>query len=79
MADCDLKPQITRKPLRNISLRNKADWEKIRDQANGFTTTFLSEYKSRSVDENYQVFSKFITDITTNQNVFQQVQPTLVQ
>ena len=35
MADCDLKPQITRKPP-----RNKADWEKIRDQTNGFTTTF---------------------------------------
>ena len=67
MADCDLKPQITRKPSRNITLWNKADWGKIRDQTNGFTATFLNECSSRSVDENYHVFSTFITDITTHQ------------
>ena len=60
LADCDLKTPITNKPQRRVYLWSKADWLKIKGLTTTFAESFLALANSRSVNDNYVVFKKFM-------------------
>ena len=60
LADCDLKTPITNKPQRRIYRWSKADWLKIKGLTTTFAESFLALANSRSVNDNYVVFKKFM-------------------
>ena len=60
LADCDLKTPITNKPQRRVYRWSKADWLKIKGLTTTFAESFLALANSRSVNDNYVVFKKFM-------------------
>ena len=60
LADCDLKTPITNKPQRMVYRWSKADWLKIKGLTTTFAESFLALANSRSVNDNYVVFKKFM-------------------
>ena len=60
LVDYDLKTPITNKPQRRVYRWSKADWLKIKGLATTFAESFLALANSRSVNDNYVVFRKFM-------------------
>ena len=60
LADCNLKTPITNKPQRRVYRWSKADWHKIKGLTTTFAESFLALANSRSVNDNYFVFKKFM-------------------
>ena len=60
IADCDLKTPITNKPQRRLYRWSKADWLKMNGLTTTFAESFLALANSRSVNDNYVVFKKFM-------------------
>ena len=58
LTDCDIKAQVSKKPPRKIFMWTKANWDLIRSEVGKFKEKFLSEYTSRSVEDNYNEVSK---------------------
>ena len=60
LADCNLKTPITNKPQRRVYRWCKADCHKIKGLTTMFAKSFLALANSRSVNDNYLVFKKFM-------------------
>ena len=60
LADCNLKTPITNKPQRRVYRWSKADWHKIKGLTTTFAESFLALANSRSVNDHYLVFKKFM-------------------
>ena len=60
LADCNLKTPITKKPQRRVYRWSKADWLKIKGLTATFAESFLALANSRSVNDNYVIFKKFM-------------------
>ena len=55
-----MKTPITNKPQRRVYRWSKADWLKIKGLTTTFAESFLALANSRSVNDNYVVFKKFM-------------------
>ena len=62
--DCDIKAQVSKKPPRRIFKWTKSNWDLIRSEVSKFKEKFLSEYTSRSVEDNYNEVSKYLESVT---------------
>ena len=51
---------VTNKPQRRVYRWSKADWHKIKGLTTMFAESFLALANSRSVNDNYLVFKKFM-------------------
>ena len=60
LADCNLKTPITKKPQRRVYRWSKADWLKIKGLTTTFAESFLALANSKSVNDNYVIFKKFM-------------------
>ena len=60
LTDCNLKTPITNKPQRRVYRWSKADWHEIKGLTTTFAESFLALANSRSVNDNYLVFRKFM-------------------
>ena len=60
LANCDLKTPITNKPQRRVYRWSKAVWLKMKGLTTTFAESFLALANSRSVNDNYVVFKKFM-------------------
>ena len=63
IADCLIKAKICKKVPRTIHQWSRADWDKLKADTTKFKDSYLSQHKSRSVDENYNIINDHITNI----------------
>ena len=60
IADCDVRLNISKKPPRKILQWSKAQWDTLREECVSFRDSFLTRYRGRSVNDNYNEFQKHI-------------------
>ncbi len=63
VADSEIQPMYVRSKPRNITLFNKADWEKIKGEMRTFQTRFLETFNSNTVNENWLALKDFINKL----------------
>ena len=66
LADCDLKETINKKPPRKVYQWSKADWQLVKEQTVIFAKQFLALALTRTVKENYTVFTEYMEGILAN-------------
>ncbi len=65
LVDSNLCPPFNKQPSRKIFQFDKADWAKIKQDCQEFQHKFLSEYLTRSVEDNWVSFKKYIEVLMT--------------
>ena len=63
LADCDVRAQITKKVPRKIFQWSRANWDHLRKITSEFKDKFLSDYSTKSVNENYNSLCAHINSI----------------
>ena len=63
LTDCDVRAQITKKVPRKIFQRSRANWDHLRKITSEFKDKFLSDYSTKSVNENYNSLCAHINSI----------------
>ena len=63
LTDCDVRAQITKKVPRKIFQWSRANWDHLRKITSEFKDKFLSDYSTKSVNENYNSLCAHINSI----------------
>jgi exonuclease III len=63
VADCQIMPNRSKKPPRNIFKYKDANWDKMREETLDFNTNFVSNIQSFTVQENWSKFKAHLTCI----------------
>jgi len=63
VADCDIKPQYSKKKPRLVHQYNKADWEVLRENSREFTVDFTSTIADYTVEENWTRFKDYMNAV----------------
>ena len=66
LVDSDIKPKLAKKEKQKVYLFNKADWGKIREKTSAFTTHFLNKITQNTVEHNWQLIKKHISQTISN-------------
>ena len=66
LVDSDIKPKLAKKDKRKVNLFNKADWGEIREKTSAFTTHFLNKITQNTVEHNWQLIKKHISQTISN-------------
>ena len=53
LADILVKAQINKKPQRRVCVWSKANWDAIKSETIAFSEEFMTSYRDRSVEENW--------------------------
>ena len=64
--DSDNKTQLAKKEKRKVNLFNKADWGKYAKKTSAFTTHFLNKIAQSTVEHNWQLIKKHISQTISN-------------
>ena len=62
IVDTCLKAVINKKTQRCLYMWSKADWDTLKNEASTFCKDFLSSFETRTVEDNWQVFTKRMND-----------------
>ena len=75
LTDCDVRAQITKKVLRKIFQWSRANWDHLRKITSEFKDKFLSDYSTKSVNENYNALCAHINFILDEHVPFKMAKP----